>query len=106
MLLSCAALGTVPFARSCWPLMRPHFFCGRGGFAVVVWQMSMAWATCVAVTALKSATDAHAAGATVSELAGSQSSSTPLFSTSNAPGFTRAGVELHGPEASQQSPVQ
>ena len=68
--------------------------------------MSMAEATSAAVTLANFCAGEQAVGATVSEVAGSQSSSTPLLSTSNAPGLTCDGLEQPGPGESQQSPLQ
>src|SRR5687768_4122502 len=93
IVLSCAAAGRLPFASLCEAESRPHFFVGSGAFTVVVWQISIADATSLAVTATKSATVLHAAGATASDVAASQSSLKPLLRTSNAPGLTSVGLE-------------
>src|SRR4051794_32350497 len=106
MLARSAALGTAPLASSWVAEMSPHFFCWMGGLAVVVWQMSRAEATSAPVTPANFCVGAQGPGATESEVAGSQSSSVPLLSTSNAPGFTSAGLGQPGPGESQQSPLQ
>jgi hypothetical protein len=77
--------------------MSPHFLVAIGGFAVVVWQRSIALATSEAVTVANFCTVLQVGAAVVSEEAGSQSSSTPLPTASNAPGFTSALVSLQSP---------
>src|SRR5688500_11066595 len=105
MLLSCVCVGLFPLASSCCAVIRPHCLLWSGGLAVGVWQLSIAWAPSMSVTATKSATLLHAAVGTVSLEPASQSSSCALSRTSNAPGLTSFGVEQPGPETSQQSPL-
>src|SRR6185503_9690404 len=73
--------------------------------SVVVWQMSIACATWVAVTAVKSAVVAHEPVGVVSLVAASQSLFTPSPTTSSAPGLTSLGDGQFPLATSQQSPL-
>ncbi len=92
-------VGVEPSASTWVPLIRPHFFVASGGFAVVVWQRSIALARSLPVTPVNLAAVLQLDGATVSEVAASQSLSRASPTTSNAPGLT-------SDEASLQSPLQ
>src|SRR5688572_3658887 len=82
--------------------MTPHLRVSSGSFSVVNWQRSIASASWLPVSPVKSARLLQSGGATTSLLAGSQSSSTLLPMNSNAPGLTSGGSE-HWNMLSQQS---
>src|SRR5512134_2916566 len=106
MLEMAVAPGLPPLASLYSAVSTPHFFWGMGGFAVVVWQRSMALTMSSGKTALSFCAVLHAGGATVSLVFASQSSSTMLPTNSKAPGLISFGLEQPSAALSQQSPLQ